>query len=472
MQVSQVGFGSYRVDVGVSQHRQALRKALLSGVNLIDTSANYADGGSEVLIGEALNELLAEGELTREQVVVVSKAGYLQGHNFRMSQQRKQEGLPFCDLVEVSDGLEHCIHPEFLEDQLTASLERLQVETLDVYLLHNPEYFFEVAKRMDLPLEEARAEYERRIGAAFRHLETEVERGRIQWYGISSNTFPSAASEYAFTSLERVWEIAQSISPEHHFRVIQLPMNLLERGGVCETNQIGGGSVLEYAKSKQLGVLINRPLNAFAGGRLVRLADVEVLPSNQVEELPRLIDELRAAEELLAGELLQTLSIGEAERAKLVDQVAAGSLLHQHARSFASEAHWREVLGEFLVPTIQGAVQVLLQDSNRSPEVEEWVESYVACVNQTFQAVTALYRKREAEVVEELKRRVAQADAEWGAAQTLSGMALRALRSTEGVSTVLVGMRKEQYVEDVLAEWKERVEVRDRKDSWQRLVRT
>ena len=49
--VSQAGFGCYRVSAGVAHHEKALRRALREGINLIDTSTNYADGGSESLIG-------------------------------------------------------------------------------------------------------------------------------------------------------------------------------------------------------------------------------------------------------------------------------------------------------------------------------------------------------------------------------------------------------------------------------------
>ena len=73
--------------------------------------------------------------------MVVSKGGYLQGNNYALSQQRKNEGNPFEDVVEYADGLEHCIHPGFLDDQIDRSLERLGLETLDGYLLHNPEYY-------------------------------------------------------------------------------------------------------------------------------------------------------------------------------------------------------------------------------------------------------------------------------------------------------------------------------------------
>ena len=449
--VSQAGFGCYRVDVSVEHHREALKKALREGINLIDTSANYSDGGSEELVGSVLREVGREG------IVLVSKVGYLQGQNYERSQQRKREGNPFPDLVLYGQGLEHCIHPEFLEDQLTRSLGRLGLESLDCYLLHNPEYYLGWAKKEQVPLEQAREEYYRRIELAFRHLEQEVERGRIRCYGISSNTFPAPAHDPQFTSLERVWEIAERITSDHRFRVIQLPMNLFETGGVTEKNQSDGQSVIPFAKSKGIGVLINRPLNAFAGNALVRLADVEV---GEVPEVASFVQQLAQQEAELKGTLFPNL------HEKVADQLSAGALLQEHWRSFSSLEHWQEVLGQFLVPTVQSGIRALLQE----PNAEAWVQGYVAKANETLQAVTAYYKRKEAGRVDAIKQRIAEADAEWAAAVGLSGMAVRALRSTEGIACVLVGMRQERYVADVLRELAQPVEVRDRAASWQKLV--
>ena len=47
LSVSRFGFGGYRVTDESSQHGEALSKALLEGANLVDTSTNYTDGGSE-----------------------------------------------------------------------------------------------------------------------------------------------------------------------------------------------------------------------------------------------------------------------------------------------------------------------------------------------------------------------------------------------------------------------------------------
>jgi aryl-alcohol dehydrogenase-like predicted oxidoreductase len=286
---SQAGFGCYRVSLGVAHHEEALRRALREGINLIDTSANYADGRSESLVGQVLENLIDKGDLVRDEVVVVSKVGYLQGQNFALSRERKQEGRPFPELVEYAEGLEHCIHPEFLRDQLDRSLQRLNLETLDFYLLHNPEYYLEWAHQHGHTLESARAEYYRRIQNAFEYLEDEAAQGRIRWYGVSSNTFVAAADQPDFTCLETIWDIAESIDRRHHFRLVQLPFNLMEPGAVLEKNQPHGGSVLEFAETKELGVLVNRPLNAFYRNQLIRLAEVPIAEIQPKDEIVRKI---------------------------------------------------------------------------------------------------------------------------------------------------------------------------------------
>jgi aryl-alcohol dehydrogenase-like predicted oxidoreductase len=354
LSVSAAGFGSYRIDVSEREHEFALTHALRSGINLIDTSANYADGGSERLIGKVLAIMTARGEIARDQVVVVSKAGYLQGANYQLSQERKASGTPFADLVLAGQGLEHCIHPEFLADQITRSLTRLNLQSLDCCLLHNPEYYLTTAKTEGIPVEQARREYYRRIEVAFRYLEQEVQTGRIGCYGISSNTFPGSITDYNFTSLSKVWEIACSISAEHRFRVVEFPLNLLETGAVLRKNQPLGQCLLEFAREKNLGVLINRPLNAIVGDRLVRLA-----------------------ENHYAGD-------GIAQARRFHDKVAA-------------------------------------------------------------------------------------VDEEWASAETLSQIALRAIRSTAGITAVLVGMRTEAYVEDVLTELRRPCTVAPRVGSWRKV---
>lgn len=86
-----IGFGCYRINELVEEHRQSLSKALLAGVNVIDTSANYADGGSESLIGNVIAELTASGNIERKNITLITKGGYIQGKNLTVARRRDPE---------------------------------------------------------------------------------------------------------------------------------------------------------------------------------------------------------------------------------------------------------------------------------------------------------------------------------------------------------------------------------------------
>ncbi|PYV12690.1 MAG: hypothetical protein DMG07_16645, partial [Acidobacteria bacterium] len=125
-----LGFGCYRIAAGDEVHEAALVSYLERGGNLIDTSANYGDGLSETLVGQ----VLAGRE--RGKVLVVTKGGYIQGQNMELARRRN-----FPETVYYGEGIWHSIHPDFLETQVERSLERMRLGKIDVYLLHNPEYF-------------------------------------------------------------------------------------------------------------------------------------------------------------------------------------------------------------------------------------------------------------------------------------------------------------------------------------------
>jgi hypothetical protein len=467
--VSQAGFGCYRIAAGSAAHAAALAQALSAGINLIDTSANYADGGSEELVGQVMAHLIEEGALRREAVVVVSKAGYLQGQNHALSQERKRQGRPFPELVPYAEGLEHCIHPEFLSDQLDRSLARLNLETLDVFLLHNPEYFLGWAHKTGMNAAEAQAEYYRRIENAFRHLETEVASGRIGWYGISSNTFPSEASDPQFTGLERVWEIAESVSADHHFAVAQLPMNLFETGAALNLNQGASETVLGYAHRKKLGVLVNRPLNAFTGSRLVRLAEVSEAPDVPPEEVGLRIRTLGDCERAFAERILPGLSLEPDLDRQVKAQLLAAGTLEQAWRSFSGYDHWRQVRDEYLLPRIHGVLEFLESRASGSRPVAAWKDTYLAALGAVLEAVDGVHAAAAAAQVTGIKAALAAADPQWGGKAPLSRLALRAVRVTLGVSSVLVGMRRAEYVDDVLSELRTPVPRKERKDAWSKL---
>jgi aryl-alcohol dehydrogenase-like predicted oxidoreductase len=246
----QVGFGTYRVSIKSETHYESLKFAIDSGCSVIDTSGNYTNGDSEKLIGKILKE-------TIKKPLIISKVGYIQGDSL--------EGLTAetsIDLVDFSEDLKHSIHPNFIEEQLGKSLERLGVECIDVYLLHNPEYY--------LKLEDStKEEFYHRVDKAFKFLETKVKQGKIKAYGISSNTFVDPKDDKSSIDLERVFGLVEGNN--HHFKYIQFPLNLLELGAL--ERQFSGEHLIEKAQALGLITISNRPLNAFLERGLLRLAN-------------------------------------------------------------------------------------------------------------------------------------------------------------------------------------------------------
>ncbi len=408
--------------------------------------------------------------MKRQEVIVVSKAGYLQGRNYELSQARKREGNPFVELVEYDRGLEHCIHPDFMADQLTRSLKRLDLESLDLYLLHNPEYYLGWARKNGIPPETAFAEYYRRIRSAFDYLETEVAKGRINAYGVSSNTFPASASHPDWTSLDRLVRLAEEITPQHHFHVIQLPFNLLESGAVLESNQPEGRSVLELAAGCRLGVLINRPLNAVAGSRMIRLADIAATASFKDEEITESITVFKRSEKRFIRHHLHAMEAPMPLKQRIAEQLTVADHLTHYWRNFGGYEGWRQVRGGFVLPRVMGVIQYLHQHAGDSVGIISWAESHQILMEKACQCIESVYAGQLIRKLEALKRRVRAADPEWGRAETLSQMALRAVRSTYGVSSVLVGMRHPAYVADVLVELKRPLHQAARTKAWRTMA--
>ena len=448
--VSRLGFGGYRVDDETAEHRAALERALLAGVNVIDTSTNYTDGGSERLVGAVLGDLIGQGRLSREEVVVVSKIGYVQGRNLALAREREGAGRPFPEMVKYMDGVWHCLHPEFLRDQLGRSLDRLRLGTLDVCLLHNPEYFFSDAKRRHAgPLAALRDEFYRRVGEAFRFFEGQVGAGTLAWYGVSSNTVAAPPDGPESTSLPRLLAAARdAVGPGHHFRVLQLPVNLFESAGALEVTGEPSATVLECATRDAIGVLVNRPLNAIVGSGMLRLADVRV----DGDGVP--LESGLAAVAALEEEYQREIAPGI--------RVSGDSTPPEHFFRWAEQlavlrgrvqtlTHWADIEGQIagLVHQVVRTLDVGLADP-LGDRWGGWRERYLPALGGLLDG----FRREAARRSQARSRAVAEAVDPWLPAErrgeSLSRKALWVLASTPGVSVVLNGMRAEAYVEDVL----------------------
>jgi aryl-alcohol dehydrogenase-like predicted oxidoreductase len=422
-----LGFGCYRIEEDNPSHEAALRAYLEQGGNLIDTSANYTDGGSERTIGRIVREI------DRSAVILVTKAGYIQGDNMRLAQSRK-----FPEVVKYGPGLWHCIHPEFLATQIERSRERMGVATLDIFLLHNPEYFLMACAKRGITAADHEAFY-RRIREAFAFLENQVAAGVIRFYGISSNHFPLPADDPTHVSLARCLAQAESVTPNHHFRVVQFPLNLLETGAVTEINN-DGLTPLEFCATHGLGTLANRPLNAFARQRLVRLADF-IPPGSQVslDDLSQQLSPLREHEALLAADFGLPLMFGK----------GLADWLLQLAPRLDLPLVWEQNAYRLVIAPVQQWLGQLTVSPRQEAAFQSWRERFIELANDALTLVArfaaAQAQPRSDEIRQQLYR-----FGYTGEGQTLSQMAINTLRSLPNLSCVLVGMRQVEYVTDAL----------------------
>ena len=458
--ISRLGFGTYRVDMKEPEHREALKKALREGVNLIDTSTNYMDGESERLVGSVLCELIKNGELTREEVVVVSKIGYVQGNNLKQAEARERAGRPYPGMVKYGEGIWHCIHPEFLTDQLALSLDRLGLATLDVCLLHNPEYFLsEAAHNEGGDLSVARDTFYHRIEQAFMFFESQVAAGKIGYYGVSSNTVTANPSDVEATSLSRMCDAAKTAAASqgiarHHFAVLQCPMNLYEAGALVSPNTGADQreTVLEVAQREGIAVLVNRPLNAMPTKKsgVLRLADfpLEGDPidlDRQCRAVAALEEEYRKA----IAPMVQHSGQGMAPADFFTWAVELARVRPQ----IQGLEHWEQIEHQMIAPHVNQVMQALSRHLTgaAAEQWDSWRERYVPELLLLLGGLRREATERSRTKTASVSARLHPLLPEARRGESLSRKALWVLASTPGVTAVLNGMRSRAYVKDSLA---------------------
>jgi pyridoxine 4-dehydrogenase len=128
-EVARIGLGTNRLRTTPQDH-DFLRQAVEAGVGLIDTAHLYTGGDSETAIGETLFP-------KPDGLVIATKGGYDSGE------------------------------PDALREQIELSLERLRIETIDLYYLH-------------------RLDPETPLAETLRVIDSYREAGKIKEFGISA----------------------------------------------------------------------------------------------------------------------------------------------------------------------------------------------------------------------------------------------------------------------------------------------
>ncbi|XP_024390284.1 auxin-induced protein PCNT115 [Physcomitrium patens] len=255
--VSSLGVGTYlgpETDAADDEYVEAMTKALAVGVNVLDTAVNYRSTRSERAVRRAISEGIRLGSITREQVIVCTKGGYLTFGNEKPADPRRwvQETYVKTGLFTWSDFVAgcHCMTPAYLKNQLDRSRENLGLETVDVYYIHNPETQLSAISRET---------FYTRIREAFGALEEACSEGKLSVYGTATwNGFRVAPENRGHLSLEELVAAAREVGgDEHHFRVVQLPYNLRMQDAATINSQLMKGKRMSLlSAAQQLGVSV------------------------------------------------------------------------------------------------------------------------------------------------------------------------------------------------------------------------
>lgn len=204
LEVSEVGLGAFPISgmqeradgtmhgwSGVRDEESIalIHRAEQLGVNLIDSAEGYGDGHSEVVTGQAL-----QGR--RDRWIVATKV-------------QPNRGLK-------ADTPDEAAARKRIRDACEASLERLKMETIDLYQLHA------IPHRWAMPF----------VMDEFAKLKAE---GKVRFYGISTNNR----------------EAIEDLREHGPVDVLQIGYNLIERSA---------DDLLHWAKDQKIGTLIRVPL--------------------------------------------------------------------------------------------------------------------------------------------------------------------------------------------------------------------
>ncbi len=267
---SNVGIGTYlgdpdsRTDELVTN---AVKQSITSGINVVDTAINYRSQKAERSVGKAISELIQEEKISRDQIFLSTKNGYVTndadvklGFWEYVKEEYSQKGV--IKEGDVTSGY-HCMTPTYLSDQLDRSLKNLDLECVDLMYLHNAVE----GQIKDVPKDK----FLENLKSVFELYEQKRDEGKIKFYGMATwECFRVSNDNPQYLSLEETVNMAKSVGGENHgFKFIQLPFNMhYDQALLGKTQTIGTDSIsiLETAIRLGIGVFTSVP---FMQGRLL-----------------------------------------------------------------------------------------------------------------------------------------------------------------------------------------------------------
>ena len=265
--LSSIGMGTYLGQPNEEDDQaveNAVYQSVKSGaVNVIDTAINYRAMRSEKSIGRALLRLVNDRIISRDQVFVSTKNGYITNDgdypNIDVMEyiHRMYIQTEVIAADDISSGY-NVINPNYLAKCIDKSLMNMHISTIDLVYIHNAfeSWYQDVSREQFMEM----------LVKAFEVYEKYRAKNKIRYYGMATWTcfrVPSGSPEYL--SLEQAVKSAESVGGQDHgFRFIQLPYNLAYSEALLLRNQSVGSeqnlTILQAAAKLNIGIFTSIPL--------------------------------------------------------------------------------------------------------------------------------------------------------------------------------------------------------------------
>ena len=219
---SSLGIGTYLGQLTAEDDidlENAIYHSLKSGaVNVIDTAINYRSMKSEKNIGHAIKRLIEDKIISRDQVFISTKNGYITNDGDYptidvleyMHKMYISQGI--IDSKDISSGY-NVLNPNYIRKCIDKSLTNMQLDTIDLVYIHNAyESWFQ-----DI----SRSEFNEKIRKVFQIYEEYRSKNKIRYYGMATWTcFRLPRNEEGYLSLEDMVRIAEDVAgKDHGFRL-------------------------------------------------------------------------------------------------------------------------------------------------------------------------------------------------------------------------------------------------------------
>jgi aryl-alcohol dehydrogenase-like predicted oxidoreductase len=269
LKLSSLGVGSFpgaADDATDEAVARIVERALLSGLNVLDGAVHYRYGRALVALRAGLERAFAAG-VAREQVFVAVKGGFL------LFPEGQPEDLErWFDANIAARGLgtradlvgAHLLSAPYLAWQLELARAALGLETLDAFLIDQPEIHVRAI---------GKEQANRKLARAFAVLEQAVKENKLRQYGASTFDAMRVETDHAlFQSIAALQGLAEGAAQtvrrdpraRHHLRLLQLPFNPAMTEGFTRFSQATGqgniASTLQAAHQLKVYVMTSHAL--------------------------------------------------------------------------------------------------------------------------------------------------------------------------------------------------------------------